>query len=52
MLEELEQKQEFTLEFKQELALKAFRATSSYDAVIYRGLCREVCVEENVADDK
>ena len=52
VLDELEQKQEFTLEFKQELALKAFRATSSYDAVIYRGLCREVGVEENVADDK
>lgn len=52
VLEELEKKQEFTLEFKQELALKAFRNTASYDAVIYRGLCREVGAEEEVCEDK
>ena len=42
VLDELEKKQEFTLEFKQELALKAFRCTASYDSIIYRGLCREL----------
>ncbi|MEG1602263.1 MAG: bifunctional phosphoribosylaminoimidazolecarboxamide formyltransferase/IMP cyclohydrolase [Cloacibacillus sp.] len=48
VLDELEKKQEFTLEFKQELALKAFRKTASYDAVIYRGLCKEVGAEDEV----
>ena len=52
VLDELEKKQEFTLEFKQELALKAFKNTASYDAVIYRGLCRELGVADEVMDDK
>ena len=34
VLEELEKKQELTLEFKQELAFKAFKLTASYDATI------------------
>lgn len=42
VLEEIERKEELTLEFKQELALKAFRVTSSYDATIYKGLSKEV----------
>lgn len=52
VLEELDKKEEFTLEFRQELALKAFRATSSYDAVIYGGLSRELGAEEEVAGPK
>lgn len=52
VLEELEKKQEFTLEFKQKLALKAFRLTSSYDATIYKGLCSEIGTEEKAGDDK
>lgn len=48
VLEELERKQEFTLEFKQQLALKAFKNTASYDAVIYKGLCRELGTEEEL----
>ena len=52
VLEELEKKQEFSLEFKQKLALKAFRLTSSYDATIYKGLCTEIGVEDETEDDK
>ena len=52
VLEELEKNQEFTLEFKQKLALKAFRLTSSYDATIYKGLCSEIGTEEAAGDDK
>ncbi len=52
VLEELEKKQEFTLEFKQKLALKAFRLTSSYDATIYKGLCAETGTEEGTEEDK
>ena len=52
VLEELEKNQEFTLEFKQKLALKAFRITSSYDATIYKGLCSEIGTEEAAGDDK
>ena len=52
VLEELEKKQELTLEFKQELALKAFKVTSSYDATIYKGLCTEIGVSDDTADDK
>ena len=52
VLEELEKKEELTLEFKQELALKAFKVTSSYDATIYKGLCSELGVEDNPSDDK
>lgn len=52
VLEELEKKQEFTLEFRQKLALKAFRLTSSYDATIYKGLCSEIGTEEETGEDK
>lgn len=52
VLDELDKKQEFTLEFKQELALKAFKNTASYDSVIYRGLCRELGVGEEVMEEK
>ncbi|MDO4987884.1 MAG: bifunctional phosphoribosylaminoimidazolecarboxamide formyltransferase/IMP cyclohydrolase [Synergistes sp.] len=52
VLEELEKKQEFTLEFKQELALKAFKATASYDSVIYKGLSRELGTADDVTEDK
>ncbi|WP_288334779.1 bifunctional phosphoribosylaminoimidazolecarboxamide formyltransferase/IMP cyclohydrolase [uncultured Cloacibacillus sp.] len=52
VLDELEKKQEFTLEFKQELALKAFRCTASYDSIIYRGLCRELGIADEVEGDK
>ncbi|MBP9559709.1 MAG: bifunctional phosphoribosylaminoimidazolecarboxamide formyltransferase/IMP cyclohydrolase PurH, partial [Synergistaceae bacterium] len=52
VLEELEKKQEFTLEFKQKLALKAFRLTSSYDATIYKGLCSKIGTEEETGEDK
>lgn len=52
VLEELEKKQEFTMEFKQELALKAFRVTASYDATIYKGLCTEIGVADDTDDDK
>ena len=52
VLDELEKKQEFTLEFKQELALKAFRGTASYDSIIYRGLCRELGAADEVEGDK
>jgi phosphoribosylaminoimidazolecarboxamide formyltransferase/IMP cyclohydrolase len=52
VLEELEKKQEFTLEFKQELALKAFRVTSSYDATIYKGLSAEIGVSDAPGEDK
>ncbi len=52
VLEELEKKQEFTLEFKQKLALKAFRLTSSYDATIYKGLLSEIGAEDETGDDK
>lgn len=52
VLEELGKKQEFTLEFKQKLALKAFRLTSSYDATIYKGLCSEIGAEDTAEDDK
>jgi len=52
VLDELEKKQEFTLEFKQELALKAFRVTSSYDATIYKGLSSEIGSEDEPGEDK
>lgn len=52
VLEELEKNQEFTLEFKQELALKAFRVTSSYDATIYKGLCTETGLADETGEDK
>ena len=52
VLEELEKKQEFTLEFKQELALKAFRRTAEYDAVIHYGLCKELGIESEVEENK
>lgn len=52
VLEELDKKQEFSLEFKQELALKAFRVTASYDATIYKGLCAETGAEEKIEDEK
>lgn len=52
VLEELEKKQEFTLEFKQELALKAFKLTANYDATIYKGLCSEIGVVDGTDDDK
>lgn len=52
VLEELEKNQEFTLEFKQKLALKAFRLTSSYDATICKGLSSEIGTEEAAGDDK
>lgn len=52
VLEELDKKQEFTLEFKQELALKAFRRTAGYDSVIYQGLSRELGAAEGVEGDK
>lgn len=51
VLEEFEKKEELTLTFKQELALKAFKVTASYDATIYKGLSRETGVSENAADD-
>ncbi|MEG1501868.1 MAG: bifunctional phosphoribosylaminoimidazolecarboxamide formyltransferase/IMP cyclohydrolase [Synergistaceae bacterium] len=46
LIEELVKKQELTLEFKQELALKAFQLTSQYDSTIYKGLCSETGKEE------
>lgn len=52
VLEELEKKEELTLEFKQELALKAFKVTSSYDATIYKGLCSELGIEDRPDEDK
>lgn len=51
VLEELERKEELTLEFKQELALKAFKVTASYDATIYKGLTRETGVHETCPED-
>lgn len=41
LLQEFEKKEELTLEFRQELALKAFKITSAYDATIYKGLAKE-----------
>ena len=52
VLEELEKRQEFPLEFKQKLALKAFRLTASYDATIYKGLCSETGTAEEAGEDK
>ena len=52
VLEELEKKQELTLEFKQELAFKAFKLTASYDSTIYKGLCKETGAPDKAADDK
>lgn len=51
VLEEFEKKEELTLAFKQELALKAFKVTASYDATIYKGLTRETGVCETGTDD-
>lgn len=51
LLEELEKKQELTLGFKQELALKAFRTTASYDATIYKGLSGEIGACNSAAGD-
>lgn len=51
LLEEFEKKEELTLAFKQELALKAFKVTASYDATIYKGLSGETGVSETTADD-
>lgn len=51
VLEEFEKKEQLTLEFKQELALKAFKVTASYDATIFKGLSREVGSRQNVSDD-
>ena len=52
VLDELDKKQELTLEFKQELALKAFKNTASYDSVIYKGLCSELGVSDDVDASK
>lgn len=46
ILEELDRKEELSLEFKQELALKAFELTSSYDATIFKGLSRETAAPD------
>ena len=51
VLEELEKKQELTLEFKQELALKAFKLTAQYDSTIYKGLCTETGAEVTPDED-
>lgn len=51
VLEEFEKKEELTLEFKQELALKAFQLTGSYDATIFKGLSREIGVSETGTRD-
>lgn len=51
VLEELEKKEELSLEFRQELALKAFKATASYDATIYKGLSRETGAGGALSDD-
>lgn len=51
VLEELEKKQELTLEFKQKLALKAFKLTSEYDSTIYKGLTAETGSELTVEDE-
>ena len=52
VLEELDKKQGFTLEFKQELALKAFKLTANYDATIFKGLSAEVGAPEEANSDK
>jgi len=52
VLEELQKKQEFTLEFKQELALKAFKLTAAYDATIYKGLTHETGSSEDIDSNK
>lgn len=51
VLEEFEKKEELTLAFKQELALKAFKVTASYDATIYKGLSTEVGNEQTGEED-
>lgn len=51
VLQEFEQKEELTLEFKQELALKAFKVTSSYDATIHKGLSKEVGAIQAITED-
>lgn len=52
VLEELDKKEEFSLEFKQKLALKAFKVTASYDSTIFKGLTRETGTDEEVDSDK
>ncbi|NLV82693.1 MAG: bifunctional phosphoribosylaminoimidazolecarboxamide formyltransferase/IMP cyclohydrolase [Synergistaceae bacterium] len=52
VLEELEKNQEFSLEFNQKMALKAFKTTANYDATIYKGLSTEVGLEDEACDDK
>ena len=47
LLDELDRKQEIPLEFRQELAIKAFKASASYDAEIYRVLCCELGLSDN-----
>jgi len=51
VLEEFEKNEELTLAFKQELALKAFKVTASYDATIYKGLSAEVGNETTCEED-
>lgn len=48
---EFEKNEELTLLFRQELALKAFKLTASYDATIFKGLSREVGAGETTSDD-
>ena len=52
ILEELDKKQEFTLEFKQQLALKAFKVTANYDSTIYKGLTAELGIADTTDEDK
>jgi len=52
VLEELDKKQGFSMEFKQELALKAFKLTANYDATIFKGLSSEVGAPEEANSDK
>lgn len=52
VLEELEKNQEFSIEFNQKMALKAFQTTANYDATIYKGLSAEIGVKDEVYDDK
>jgi phosphoribosylaminoimidazolecarboxamide formyltransferase/IMP cyclohydrolase len=52
VIDELQKKQEFTLEFKQELALKAFKLTASYDATIYKGLTHEIGASDEINSNK
>lgn len=51
VLEEFEKKEELTMEFRQELALKAFKVTASYDATIHKGLAKELGAAQTASED-